>query len=193
LPKSDAWRLFVAAPMPAVAAEEASNAMAALRARHPDARWLPPHKLHLTLVFLGQTESRDVQRIAALTAAVAERSRAFDVVTGNGGGRVNTERGGVCWLRLEEGGRETSQLALDLDEAIGSATYDATHPPHPHLTLARGIDRATLDDVRSTARGLHLRWVADRLVVFRSYTEPTGSIYEELAEFPLPGVGAAVD
>ena len=36
--------------------------MAALRARHPDARWLPPHKLHMTLVFLGQTESRDVQR-----------------------------------------------------------------------------------------------------------------------------------
>ncbi|HUP82663.1 MAG TPA: RNA 2',3'-cyclic phosphodiesterase [Candidatus Limnocylindria bacterium] len=193
MPGSSSWRLFVAAPMPAAAAHEASAAMAALRARHPDARWLPPHKLHLTLVFLGPTESRDVQRIAAVTAVVAERHRAYEVVTGNGGGRVNSERGGVCWLRLEEGGRETSQLALDLDRDIGSATYDATHPPHPHLTLARGIDRATLDDVRSTARGLRLSWVADRLVIFRSYTDPGGSVYEELAEFPLPGVGAAVD
>lgn len=179
--------------MPAAAAEEAVAAMAALRARHPGARWLPPHKLHLTLVFLGQTEPRDIQRIAAVTAAVAERHRAYDVVTGGGGGRVHTERGGVCWLRLAEGGRETSQIALDLDGAIGSATYDATHPPHPHLTLARGIDRATLDDVRSTARGLMLRWIADRLVLFRSYTDPGGSIYEELAEFPLPGVSAAID
>jgi 2'-5' RNA ligase len=161
--------------------------MAALRARHPDARWLPPHKLHLTLVFLGQTDARDVQRIAALTAAVAERHRAYPVKTGDGGGRVHTERGGVCWLRLADGGRATSQLALDLDEALGSATYDATHPPHPHLTLARGIDRATLDDVRSTARGLTLRWTADRVVLFRSYTDPGGSIYEELAEFALPG------
>lgn len=161
--------------------------MAALRARHPDARWLPPHKLHLTLVFLGQTDSRDVQRIAAVTAAVAERHRAYEVVTGDGGGRVHTQRGGVCWLRLAEGGRETSQLALDLDADLGSATYDATHPPHPHLTLARGIDRAALDDVRSTARGLTLRWVADRLVLFRSHTDPAGSVYEELAEFALPG------
>jgi 2'-5' RNA ligase len=173
--------------MPAAAAEEATRAMAALRARHPDARWLPPHKLHLTLVFLGQTESRDVQRIAAVTAAVAERHRAYEVVTGHGGGRVHTERGGVCWLRLAEGGRETSQLALDLDAEIGSATYDATHPPHPHLTLARGIDRATLDDVRSTAKGLTLRWTADRLVLFRSYTDPHGSVYEELAAFDLAG------
>jgi 2'-5' RNA ligase len=180
-------RLFVAAPMPAADAEKASAAMAALRARHPEARWLPPHKLHLTLVFLGQTESRDVQRIAAVTAAVAERHRAYDVVTGNGGGRVHTQRGGVCWLRLADGGRATSQLALDLDEAIGSATYDATHPPHPHLTLARGIDRATLDDVRSTARGLKLQWIADRIVLFRSHTDPTGSIYEELAAFDLAG------
>ncbi|MEA2675881.1 MAG: 2,3-cyclic 3-phosphodiesterase [Chloroflexota bacterium] len=161
--------------------------MAALRSRHPDARWLPPNKLHLTLVFLGQTESRDVQRIAAVTAAVAERHRAYEAVTGNGGGRLSVERGGVCWLSLEEGGHETAQLALDLDADLGSATYDATHPPHPHLTLARGIDRATLDDVRSTARGLTLRWPADRLVLFRSYTDPGGSIYEELAEFPLPG------
>ncbi len=61
------------------------------------------------------------------------------------------------------------------------------HPPHPHLTLARGIDRATLDDVRSTVRGLTLRWIADRIVLFRSYTEPAGSIYEELAAFDLAG------
>lgn len=163
--------------------------MAALRARHPDARWLPPYKLHLTLVFLGPTEAHDVQRIAAVTAAVAERHRAYLIVTGDGGGRVNTKRGGVCWLRLAEGGRETAQLALDLDAELGSAAYDATHAPHPHLTLARGIDRATLDDVRSTARGLTLRWTADRIVLFRSYTEPAGSIYEELAEFALPGAG----
>jgi 2'-5' RNA ligase len=173
--------------MPAAAAEEATRAMAALRARHPDARWLPAQKLHLTLVFLGQTDSGDVQRIAALTAAVAARHHTYEVVTGDGGGRVHTQRGGVGWLRLADGGRETSQLALDLDEAIGSATYDSTHPPHPHLTLARGIDQATLDDIRSTARGLTLRWIADRVVLFRSYTEPHGSIYEELAAFDLAG------
>lgn len=179
------WRLFLAAPLPPVAAAEATRALAGLRARHPDARWLPPHKLHLTLVFVGMTESREVQRIATLSAAVAARHRPFQVVTGSGGGRLNTERGGVCWLRLAQGGHEAAQLALELDANTGSATYDAAHPPHPHLTLARAVDRSALDDVRATARGLALRWTADRLVLFRSYTDPAGSVYEELAEFPL--------
>lgn len=171
--------------MAAAAADEAWRALAGLRTRHPDARWLPPQKLHLTLVFLGQTDVRQVDRIATATAAVAARHQAYPVATGDGGGRVNTQRGGVCWLRLADGGHETAQLALDLDEALGSATYDAAHPPHPHLTLARGVDQATLDDVRATARGLMLRWTADRLVLFRSYTDPHGSIYEELAGYPL--------
>jgi 2'-5' RNA ligase len=160
--------------------------LGALRKRHPDARWLPPHKLHLTLVFLGQTDASRIKDLAATTAAVAARHQAYEVVTGDGGGRVHTQRGGVCWLRLKEGGRETSQLALDLDESIGSNRYDAQHPPHPHLTLARGIDQATLKDVQATAEDLTLRWTADRLVLFRSYTDPSGSIYEELHSSPLP-------
>ena len=171
--------------MPASAAAEATAALAELRARHPQARWLPPEKLHLTLVFLGQTESRRVDHITAATAIVAARHQAYDIATGEGGGRVHTERGGVCWLRLADGGHETAQLALDLDAEIGTPTYDANHPPHPHLTLARGIDQATLADVQATARDLTLRWRADRLVLFRSYMDPGGSIYEELATYPL--------
>jgi 2'-5' RNA ligase len=171
--------------MPAAAAERATNALAALRSRHPDARWLPANKLHLTLVFLGQIDASRVKDLSASTAAVAARHQAYEVVTGDGGGRVHTERGGVCWLRLADGGRETAQLALDLDATIGSHIYDPRHPPHPHLTLARGIDQATLKDVQETAHDLTLRWTADRLVLFRSYTDPHGSIYEELHSCPL--------
>ena len=175
----------MAAPLPDAAAEAAWQALAALRSRHPGARWLPPQKLHLTLVFLGQTDLCDVDRIATATAAVAARHQPFAVATGDGGGRVNTDRGGVCWLRLAHGGHETAQLALDLDAAIGSATYDATHAPHPHLTLARGVDQPALNDVRATADKLNIQWTADRLVLFRSFTDPRGSIYEELGAWPL--------
>jgi 2'-5' RNA ligase len=167
------------------AAERTWRALAPLRERHPDARWLPVEKLHLTLVFLGPTPADEVPRLIAAVDRVAAAHERFDVATGGGGGRVHDRRGGVCWLRLVEGGRETAQLALDLDEALGSVTYDADHPPHPHLTLARGVDRAALEDVRLTSRGLDLRWTADRVVLFRSYTDPRGSRYEELHSQPL--------
>jgi 2'-5' RNA ligase len=173
--------------MPARDAAAAFQALDGLRARHPHARWLPPEKLHLTLVFLGPTEAREVDRISAATAAVAARHPAYQVATGDGGGRVSTRRGGVCWLRLTDGGHETAQLALDLDGEIGSATYDAAHAPHPHLTLARGVDQAALEDVGTMAHTMSLEWVADRLVLFRSFTDPRGSVYEELGTWPLTG------
>ncbi|MEO8626196.1 MAG: RNA 2',3'-cyclic phosphodiesterase [Candidatus Limnocylindrales bacterium] len=188
-PAHKSWRLFIAAPMPDAAAKEVWHALAAVRSRHPDARWLPPQKLHLTLVFLGQTESRDIDRIAAATAAVAARHEAYPVATGDGGGRVDTTRGGVAWLRLADGGHETAQLALDLDVEIGSGSYDPAHPPHPHLTVARGVDQPTLDDIRATGDGMSLRWTIDRLVLFRSYTDPHGSIYEELSTHLLAEPG----
>lgn len=177
--------------MPPDAAQVAWQKLAPLRDRHPQARWLPPDKLHLTLVFLGPTAAGEVERLRAAVERVAAAHERFDALTGDGGGRVHDHRDGVCWLRLAEGGHETARLALDLDEALGSGTYDDRHPPHPHLTLARGIDKETLEDVRSTSRGLDIRWTADRVVLFRSYTEPTGSRYEELASFVLNPPGKA--
>ena len=170
--------------MPAQAAGLAWQALAPLRSRHPNARWLPVEKLHLTLVFLGPTQAVEVPRLTDAVERVAAAHQGYDASTGEGGGRVPGRRDGVCWLRLVQGAGETAQLALDLDKALGSATYDASHPPHPHLTLARGVDHATLDDVRRMSRGLDLRWTVNRIVLFRSYTNPRGSRYEALASFP---------
>ncbi|HLB44977.1 MAG TPA: RNA 2',3'-cyclic phosphodiesterase [Candidatus Limnocylindrales bacterium] len=186
-PTTDRWRLFVAAPLPEDAAAAAWQALAEVRQRHPEARWLAPEKLHLTLVFLGQTDAREVERIAAAIASVAANHERYPIATGEGGGRISDRRGGVAWLRLTDGARETAAIALELDQALATATYDAGRPPHPHLTLARGVDQAALDDLRSAAREFRLAWTADRLVLFRSHTDPHGSRYEELASTRLSG------
>ncbi len=182
-----AWRLFVAAPLPAAAADEAFAALAPLRARHPEARWAGPEKLHLTLVFLGQTDAHRVVPIAAALAAVAAGHAAFEVETGPAGGRADGRRTGVAWLRLSDGAQQVSEVALELDRAIGSATYDERRAPRPHLTVARLVDQALLDDLHGLSAGLRLRWTVDRLVLLRSHTDPRGSRYESLAESELPG------
>lgn len=177
--------MFVAAPLPPKSATQAWHALAGLRERHPEARWLAPEKLHLTLVFLGQTDAREVGRIADAVKRVAARHFRYEVATGEGGGRTKEGRGGVAWLRLTEGGHETTDIALELDRALDSRTYDARRMPRPHLTLARSVDQAALDDLHAVARDISLRWTADRLVLLRSHTDPGGSRYEELAAYDL--------
>ena len=148
-------------------------------------KWVPINKLHLTLVFLGQTEPSRVADLAAVVERVTAQHVPFNVATGDGGGKLHDRRGGVAWLRLAEGGHHVAQLSLDLDNAIGSHTYDDTHAPRPHLTVARRVSQAALTDVQAVAAQITLGWTVDRLVLFRSHTDPAGSIYDELASVDL--------
>jgi len=168
-----------------MAAARVWEALAEVRTRHPQVRWLPPNKLHLTLVFLGQTDASRAESISAACTEVAARHRPFEVVTGEAGGRVGGRRGGVAWLRLADGGHEVAQLSVGLDQAIGSHIFDANRPPHPHLTVARGISEAALRDLQSVADTMRLAWTVDRIVLFLSHTDPAGSRYAELASAAL--------
>ena len=171
----------MAAPLPEIAAARVFEALAEVRTLHPQVKWLPPNKLHLTLVFLGQTEPERVEALAQATARMAAGHEPFDVVTGDAGGKLGGKRGGVIWLRLAKGGHEVAQLSLDLDHAIGSGTYTATSGPRPHLTVARHVTAAALEDLRVVASQVILGWTVDRIVLFRSHTDPAGSRYEELS------------
>jgi RNA 2',3'-cyclic 3'-phosphodiesterase len=161
------------------------NGLERVRARHTDVRWLTPERLHLTLVFLGSTDAERVPVLADAIRDVAAAHSSFGVATGDAGGRVGGRRGGVAWLRLAHGGRDLAQLARAVDDALGSHTYDERNAPRPHLTLARGATEAALADLRASAPRLRSIWTVDRIVLFRSYTDPKGSRYEELTSHDL--------
>jgi 2'-5' RNA ligase len=170
-----------------MAAARVWEALANVRIAHPMVKWLPLNKLHLTLVFLGQTNPGRVPALTAAMEKVADGRPPFDVTTGDAGGRLGGQRGGVLWLRLDSGGHEVAQLSLDLDEALGSSTYNEKAAPRPHLTVARGVTDSALADLRVVAQSIELGWTVDRIVLFRSYTDPGGSRYEELASSLLSG------
>ena len=135
--------------------------------------------LHLTLVFLGATDPGRVAAVSTALDVVADRHGPVSVRSGAAGGRADDRRGGVAWLGLASGREALARLSLELDRAIGSGVY-ATLAPRPHLTVARRVDQALLDDLRLTAVRVRLEWLIDAVVLFRSHTGPQGSRYEEL-------------
>jgi len=159
-----------------------------LRQTHPSARWTRPDQLHLTLVFLGSLPVVEVGRIDAAVARVAASWRPFAVTMGGGDGFTERRRGGgVAWLRVADGYDEAARLSHALDEAIGASAFRDV-APRPHLTLARGIDRQLLSDLRAGSVGDGLGWPIDNVVLFRSHTGHGGSRYEALSRHPLGGL-----
>ena len=146
---------------------------------------MPAEQYHATLAFLGSTDPGRVPDISAAIRVVARTCEPFDLVTGEGSGRAGGKRGGVAWLRLTVGRERLDEMARAVDREIGSGLYTAATPPRPHVTVARRVDDALLDDLRAVAGALRVQWRAERIVLYRSHTGPRGSVYEELTSAQL--------
>jgi 2'-5' RNA ligase len=186
----ESFRLFVALPLPLDAAEAVGRHLAPVRALFPGARWISRESLHLTLVFLGTTDTGRIGRLRSALDGAADGQARFSVELGSGGGRARPDGDGVAWLNLARGGAETAALGRRLESAIsGSApdgARDPRHSPNAHLTVAR---RAPADLIErlgaSPSSGPRVTWLADRIVLFRSHLERTGARYEALHEAVL--------
>ena len=138
---------------------------------------------------MGEVDSVRVPEIDDGLADVARRHSAFRTTVDGAGGHVDdrpgARPGGVAWLTLADGFRETAHLALDVDTAIGAHTYDERRRPRPHLTVARAVDAPVLAALRDLAPRLSLEWQTSRIVLFRSHLGTGGSRYEPLSTHEL--------
>jgi 2'-5' RNA ligase len=181
------WRLFVALPVPEGAASAIMASLGVYRRVYPDARWLRPDQLHVTVRFLGGTDPAAVPVIAHAIAQIAREAGPIELATGPGAGDDRRRRGdGVAWLTLLEGRAAVHQLATGLDprlplEALASPLRP---PPQAHVTIARHAPSGLIGALRDELLGLtRLAWTADRIVLFRSHAgTPAGPTYEPLAE-----------
>lgn len=182
------WRLFVGLPLPEEAASDVMDALAAYRRVYPDARWLRPDLLHVTVRFLGATDPGAVPAIGHAMSSVAREAGPIDLATGPGAGDDRRRRGdGVAWLTLLEGRGPVRDLCAGLDRRLpldALAPSALRPPPDAHLTIARHAPGGLIGALRDELLGpTRLTWTADRVVLFRSHTgTPAGSTYEPLAE-----------
>ena len=173
-------RIFIAAPLPEVAAAAVAALVAQVRAAGVpgggrDVRWVRLDGLHLTLRFLGPTlDDRIGAAIGAVRAAGAG-AHGFDVTLGGAGTFPNDARPRALWLGLQAGEGALSEMAGHVDHALAAAGWPFdTKPFRAHLTLARA------DGVPAGARiAAHLVEVAsavriecpiDRIGLFESLT-----------------------
>ncbi len=188
-------RLFVALELPPGARAEALARAASLRSRLPAARWLPPASLHLTLVFLGDTEPAAVEPLATALGEVAARHPPCDLQLA-GGGSFPAGRPRVVWV-----GFSRCEALVRLQVGVARAVAQSLDRPperrrfHPHLTLARCRRPWPPSAAERWRQGLDgplgPPFVADAVALIRSHLEPAGARYETVARLPLTAARAA--
>jgi 2'-5' RNA ligase len=198
-------RLFLALELEPATAGEIHAAVAPLRLtsappgtadspRSPERAlaWVPAHKLHLTVKFLGDGDDARVAALAAATDRVAARHRSLDITLAGVGAFPNFRRPRVVWLGAE-GESRLELLHHDVEVAAADLGYEVEGRPfRPHVTLARVRQPLSADQARALARAARAVTYSaiafvDRLTLFDSATGESGAHYRRLHVATLGG------
>ncbi|NHC14579.1 RNA 2',3'-cyclic phosphodiesterase [Motilibacter deserti] len=183
-------RLFVALPLPADALTQLDTALGPVRQAHPQPRWVPSERWHLTLAFLGDIEERRLPELSERLARAAARSGPLELAL-SGGGRFGT---GVVWVGFAGDLAPLTRLAEGVAAAARRTGIDVEDRRFtPHLTVARGrVVDGRPADLRPAAAALAAysgsSFRADRIALVRSVLGPQ-PVYTELAGWALAAAG----
>ncbi len=191
-------RTFVAAPLSPT--PPIQSLLPELQAAHPAVRAVSPDQLHLTLHFLGETDTRQLREIrqAIQTAAAGVaimRGRLVGL-----GAFPNPDRPSVIWAGTQ--GLDASVLLAErLETLLSELGYPADRRGFtPHVTLARvrrsrhkgRIDTSRVSDlIRHSAQSDLGEATIDRIVWFRSDLTDRGPRHEALETVLLLDMDAA--
>ncbi len=193
-------RLFVALDIDSTLRERIANFMGSIEGLAPEARWVRPESLHVTLKFIGEQKEDFVENLKQSLREI--KSGPLDIRFRSYGFFPNGNSARVFWVGMESG-PELAQLANAVDDktsALGVPREDRAF--NPHLTLARAGGRSgsprwrkgdapnrifrLLQEKLSTAPPPEFgSMTAREFFLFQSQLSPKGSKYTKLARFGL--------
>src|ERR1700722_19816258 len=191
-------RIFVALDIDDAIRQRIRRFMEGVSGFAPDARWVRPESLHVTLKFIGEKPDEAVEEMRCALSEV--RTPPLEMTLRGYGFFHEAGAARVFWIGIDSGPRRAG-LAQQVDEAlVGLEIAKPAQAFSPHLTLARcgsGAPRRQKGD-RLNRRFLRLQqqlaarptpefgtMTAREFCLYRSQLAPGGSRYTKIAQFGL--------
>ncbi|MBW2094155.1 MAG: RNA 2',3'-cyclic phosphodiesterase [Deltaproteobacteria bacterium] len=186
-------RSFLAFDLPEGMRDAVSRVSSELKPLLPRARWVRAENMHLTVVFLGQIPESSIEEIRGVAKSVCDRYGAFDIALKGIGVFSGIHNPRVLWMGLQADLERMSHFRNALQRKLRPfGVQEEKRPFRPHLTLCRfkkgvrgGATLAKILDAYKDFSGPF--YTLQELFLLKSDLTPRGSIYTELAGWPLSG------
>lgn len=140
-------RTFVALNLPAAERSRLHASLEPLRAKSLAVRWVAAEALHLTVKFLGDTESAAVEPVDEVLKIAAERRAPVTLRIGGLGAFPSLRRANVLWVGVN-GDAELASLQRELEPALSRLGFPREQRPfRPHITIGRARSDAKALDI----------------------------------------------
>jgi 2'-5' RNA ligase len=193
-------RLFLGLDLDEAIRERIARFVEGVAGFAPDARWMKPESLHVTLKFIGEQPEGAID---AITHALSNlQANAAEIHCRNYGFFPTAKSPRVFWIGVESG-PQLPALAATIDDKLSSLGIEKESRPYsPHLTLARAAGasgsphRNKSDAPNRIFQHLHEKLAARpspefgtmtprEFFLYQSQLSPKGSKYTKLAGFEL--------
>lgn len=193
----DAIRAFIAIEIPETILAEVGKIEERLKPQMPPdcIRWVKPDSIHLTLKFLGQVPSDQIDLIMSSLRSAVATAHSFTLEVKDAGCFPNVHRPRVVWVGVHEDapGSQLPHVQRVVENAISPLGYPTeSRAFSPHLTLgrlARDVHPAGLKKVGDVIAVSHVGslgcWPVTQVALIKSDLRPTGAVYTVLARAPL--------
>lgn len=153
-------------------------------------KWVEPDNLHVTLLFLGEVDEREVPDVCRIVQECAGRQAAFPMQVAGVGCFGNPRRPRTVWVGVGEGQQPLCSLhdALEIPlQELGYRREERRYAPHITLGRARGDGNS-----QALAQALAKRadWkggetTVQEVLVMSSQLQPQGPQYTVLSRCKL--------
>jgi 2'-5' RNA ligase len=155
-----------------------------------EVKWVEPENLHVTLLFLGEVDAREVPQVCRIVADGARHHAAFSMSVETLGCFPNPRRPRILWVGVGEGAQTLCALHDELEIPLHDLGYRREERRYaPHITLGRvKSDRPT--DQLTAALAKHAGWkggetTVQEVLVMSSELTPQGPVYTVLSRAAL--------
>jgi 2'-5' RNA ligase len=189
-------RAFIAVDLPAEVQDCLGQILKQLNEQMGDVpvRWVAAENIHLTLKFLGDVSTNNIEVLTELLEAETADTDPMVISVGGLGAFPKVRSPRVIWVGVEAA-QELVTLQRQIDMQTARIGYARDRRPFsPHLTLGRVSRNASPQDVRKIGDVLvsqkigYLGVARIRAVhLYRSDLKPSGAVYTKLFTAPFKG------
>ena len=186
------FRAFIAIEMPAAVQKRCLQIQSELANDFPGVKWNKPESLHITMLFLGQIDDKDLWKTCDLAKKACNEIKPFQFKLQGMGCFPNPRRARVVWLGVDPESVNNFQKLYDVlaDKMEEQGLYRKEQRDfQPHLSLGR-LNQQDLDfSVVCSHWKIH-PWISDELdvkqvLVLSSEDMHDGPEYTKLAKIKL--------
>jgi RNA 2',3'-cyclic 3'-phosphodiesterase len=155
-----------------------------------EVKWVEQANLHVTLLFLGEVEDRQVAKICGMVAETAATHESFRLSVEGAGCFPTPRRPRILWAGVGTGADALVALHDDLEKPLTTLGYRREERRYkPHVTLGRVRSAAPADGL-ARALAEQAKWkggetLVKELHVMSSELTPRGPTYTILSRAPL--------